>query len=189
MKQELFESSKIANEKIEERHDLEQYFFSQETAQEMFNIFIRRSLSENKECCFLCCPVLAEIAEKEGFEKNTTLLNIDERFNKLKSYRKFDISADKIDTELEKQFDMIICNPPFFGIEPNQLGKTVESLLKNEGEAYIVFLKRKTEEFYSAMEKLGFNVEKLKFKLDYKTIKDPINRIALYKLKMKNKDD
>lgn len=189
-KQEFSKPLEISDKNIdiEEKRDLEQYFFDKKTARKLFDIFVRKELFENKKCCFLCCPILAEIAKKYELEENTALFDIDERFDRFKNYKKFDLVSEKMEKELEK-FDIIICDPPFFGVEINQLGKIIASLLKNDGKAYVIFLKRRGREFYRSMENMGFEVEKLDFKLDYETIKNAPDHMVLYKLQRQNEKD
>ena len=185
MKQKPFESLETTDENIKEKHDLEQYFFDKKTAQKLFDLFVRESLFENKKCCFLCCPVLAKIAKEYELEENTALFDIDERFDHFKNYKKFDLLLEKMEKELEK-FDIIVCDPPFFSVKIDQLGKAIASLLKNDGKAYAVFLKRRGKEFYRSMKRYGFEIEKLNFKLDYETIKNSPDHMVLYKLQLQN---
>ena len=71
----------------------------------------------------LCTPSLAVAAESRG--QPYLLLDRDERFSFLSSFRAFDLEAP---APLGEPFDAIFCDPPFANIDLLQLRQTIEVL-------------------------------------------------------------
>jgi hypothetical protein len=104
---------------VHERQEIEQYFFSGETLDDLARLAMRF----HNPCC-LCTPSLGEELEARGVEDVTTL-DLDARFAFLKGFREYDISEPE---PLDETFGVIICDPPFLSVSLERLFQTVELL-------------------------------------------------------------
>ena len=89
---------------MEERHDNEQYFFDQATADALADL-----LEPLGRACVLCAPALGIELKERGCDP--VILDNDERFNTLRGFRRWDIHRP---TRLVERFDVIFCDPPTF---------------------------------------------------------------------------
>ena len=101
-----------------EIHKREQYFFDHSTLEHLSE-FVRRF---SKPCC-LCAPLLGKHLEDKGV--SVAVLDVDERFATLRGFRRYDIYRPKW---LGLEFDIIVCDPPFFSISLSQLFTAIRML-------------------------------------------------------------
>src|SRR5688572_6947792 len=101
-----------------ELHDNEQYFFDAATLARL-TAFLRPLGS----VCCLCTPMLGEQLERAG--ANVAVLDVDERFARLKGFRRFDIYRPQWQGG---KFDLIICDPPFYNVSLSQLFAAIRLL-------------------------------------------------------------
>lgn len=96
---------------MKERHDQEQYFFNQQTVDAVADL-----LEPFERPCVLCAPMVGIELEDRGTDVVT--LDIDERFNALRSFRRWDLYRPE---RIEQRFGVIFVDPPFFGPSLSQL--------------------------------------------------------------------
>lgn len=101
-----------------ELHENEQYFFDATTLSRLME-FLRPIGS----VCCLCCPLLGERLEQVGAD--VAILDVDERFAKLRGFRRFDIHRPDWQGD---RFDIIVCDPPFYGVSLSQLFAAIRTL-------------------------------------------------------------
>ena len=90
---------------IEEKHENEQYFFTEETAEFM----VQTAMKFNKICC-ICCPSVGKRLEEKGAD--VTILDIDKRFSNLSGFKYWDIKQPEyLAEEFDFPIDIIIKNP------------------------------------------------------------------------------
>lgn len=120
---------------LHEDHSKEQFFFDANTT-EVLASFVE---GFSNPCC-LCTPTVGSLVEEEGLDIAT--LDIDERFNHLKGFRRFDLYRPE---HLGEEYDLILCDPPFFKVSLSQLFKAVRMLSRFDFEQplMIAFLKRR----------------------------------------------
>ena len=124
----------IFNNKIPENRELEQYFWTSKTVKDLLKAceFITNT------CCFTT-PSLAHGFHKNGREEK--LLDIDERFNYLPRFEKFDILNPH---DVEETFNIIVIDPPFFNISTKELFDATNVITNHDYSTNIViaYLKR-----------------------------------------------
>ncbi len=89
---------------MDELHQNEQYFFDQPTLDHLASFGQQFS----NPCC-LCAPLLGQPLVERGCQ--VTILDIDRRFASLPGFQHYDIFSP---IWLEEEFDLIVCDPPFF---------------------------------------------------------------------------
>lgn len=102
----------------EEHHHREQYFFDEQTLGELAN-FVDSFASP---CC-LCAPMLGR--ELHRRRRDVTVLDVDHRFADLPGFVEWDLYGPK---HLEMEFDLIVCDPPFFNVSLSQLFTAIRLL-------------------------------------------------------------
>jgi len=107
---------------MEERHEKEQYFFDGETVDRLAD-FLE---SYERPCC-LCAPLVGRELARRGVEATT--LDIDPRFADLPGYRIFDLHRPEW---LGTEFDVIVSDPPFFGVSLSRLFRAVRMLARHD---------------------------------------------------------
>src|SRR5438128_194534 len=105
-----------------ELHENEQYFFDNPTLAHLADFVAGQS---SRPCC-ICAPLLGKELESRGIA--VTILDIDERFENLRGLQKYDIYRP---SWLEAEFDLIVCDPPFFSVSLAQLFKALRMLSHN----------------------------------------------------------
>ena len=98
-----------------ERRDLEQYFFTKNTIEQLMASFlmtVENPKDLEQKLCLICAPSLAKAFwEMHGLK--ITILDIDERFKDLPSFHFFDLQKP---IAFDNQFEYILFDPPFFYI-------------------------------------------------------------------------
>ena len=101
-----------------ELHKNEQYFFDEETLSHLVSF-----LAAFNRIGVLCAPMLGLALSK--VDRNVTILDIDERFEKVPGFLTWNIYRPQ---RLPQEFDIIICDPPFFKVSLSQLFKAIKVL-------------------------------------------------------------
>ena len=146
---------------FEERYDLEQYFWTEDTVNKLIN-----SLEYTPDCCCLTTPSLGhgfnEIGRKE------LVLDIDTRFDYLPKFRYFDILYP---VQLNENIHIIVMDPPFFYIPMDQIYKAVIKIIKGDTNCKLMigFLIREEKILLNTFSK--FNLKRTNFPLEYATAK------------------
>jgi hypothetical protein len=105
-----------------ELHKHEQYFFDEATLDHL-STFLRRWQAP---CC-LCAPLLGRRLAELG--STVTVLDIDERFAQVPGFRRYDVYRP---VWLGREFDIILCDPPFFTVSLAQLFSAIRLLSRND---------------------------------------------------------
>lgn len=120
-----------------ELHQHEQYFFDQTTITQLTTF-----LSQFESICTLCAPMIGK--ELNCLKKDVTILDIDDRFSSEKGFLNWNIYKPEW---INKTFDIIFCDPPFFNVSLSQLFKAIRMLSHNnfEQELMLGYLCRRSE--------------------------------------------
>jgi hypothetical protein len=102
----------------EEHHHREQYFFDERTLGELAEFVA----SFETPCC-LCAPMLGRELQRRG--RAVTVLDVDRRFADLRGFVEWDLYRPR---HLERELDLILCDPPFFNVSLSQLFTAVRLL-------------------------------------------------------------
>lgn len=107
---------------MQELHENEQYFFSEETLEEFSDL-----LEPFQNPCILCAPTLAQrLQERVGARKKIRALDIDTRFEtSLPGFQLWNLYKP---THIDENFDVIFCDPPFFNCSLSQLFSAIRVL-------------------------------------------------------------
>jgi hypothetical protein len=108
-------------EGVEEDHAYEQYFFDEPT-----RISLLRLMSTFARPLLLCTPSLAMAAEAAAHPY--LLLERDERFSFLSSYRPYDLFNPGPAPPFDPPCDAVICDPPFANCELPTLREALDAL-------------------------------------------------------------
>lgn len=118
-----------------ELHRNEQYFFNQPTLDQLAD-FVQ---CFSHPCC-LCVPLLGKTLAERGVK--VKVLDIDERFASVPGFEAYDIYRP---AWIEEEFDLIICDPPFYSVSLSQLFTAIWKLAHfNYRQSLLVsYLKRR----------------------------------------------
>lgn len=156
---------------MEEDHKNEQYFFNTATLESL------ESLSNDFEnICCLCAPSFGKhLIERD---RQCAILDIDQRFETLEGFQDFDISQAKWTGQ---QYDLIVCDPPFFNVSLRQLLKAIKVLSNYDYQQklLICYLERRSRTFLEVFQK--FKLEQTDLYAGYQTVQ-PIekNKIVFF---------
>lgn len=101
-----------------ERHEFEQYFFAGPTLDELC-----RLLERHERPVVVCAPRLGEAMERRG--RVVPTLDVDERFARLRGFVPWNIRRP---IPLGFVPDLIVCDPPFFGVSLTELSRALRVL-------------------------------------------------------------
>ena len=151
------ENSDFMSEFSENRTS-EQYFWTSKMVRKLLSAL----LLDINICC-LATPSLA-LMLNESSTNNQFLLDCDERFSFLPNYVKFDFLKPNA---VEQDFDVIVCDPPFFQIPLEKIENSIEILSKKnfKTKILITFLKREEMNLIRVFEK--FDLRPTKFNVEY----------------------
>jgi hypothetical protein len=96
---------------MEERHEREQYFFDRPTLDALADLLGRFE----RPCC-LCAPMLGGEMHRRG--RVVRVLDVDRRFADLAGFVEWDLYRPR---HLDEDFDLLLCDPPFFNVSLSQL--------------------------------------------------------------------
>ena len=147
---------------MEEKHKNEQYFFDSKTLQELTDFVAGWS----KICC-ICCPMLGKSLAESG--SDVSILDIDERFSDLPGFQRYDILEPKW---LDKKFDIIICDPPFYNVSLYQLNYALRMLSQHDYSQPLMvsYLKRREKAVFRSFS--DFNLEPTGYFPRYETVNE-----------------
>jgi hypothetical protein len=101
-----------------ELHENEQYFFTSQTLDTL-----ARFLESYARVAVLCAPMLGRVLAETG--RDVRILDIDDRFAKVRGYRYWDIQRPE---RLAEAYDIIVCAPPFFNVSLSRLFRAIRML-------------------------------------------------------------
>lgn len=150
-------------ENILENKQMEQYFFTENVLRNLVD-----ALEFEDDILCLCTPAVADSFYKLK-DRVITCLDIDDRFNYLPGYIKYDLLNPK---PIDFKPKVIIVDPPFFGINLVDLYNCVELLTQCDKTTKIIFafVQREERALFAIFK--SYNLKSTKFKLEYQTV-DP----------------
>ena len=171
----IFQKKKgnVFEDKIEERHAFEQFFWTRKTVDELMKAC--KYVYEEKTCC-MTTPSMAHAWHEVGREE--VLLDIDKRFSYLPKFKYYDCRKPEA---LEDDFRLLILDPPFFILPIPVFREAVDVITKKNYDTKILlgFLKRGEKELRKEFEL--YNLVPTNFPLQYSSIKEnKWNNFALY---------
>lgn len=122
------EHEDIFGNKIEEKREYEQFFWTSGTVKKLMD-----SCQYITECCCFTTPSLAEGFSKIG--RDEKLLDIDERFSYMPRFEKFDI---KNPHSIDESFNVIVIDPPFFNVTIKELFDATNIITGNNFNTNII---------------------------------------------------
>lgn len=177
-----------------ELREIEQYFFTDSVLDALVS-----ALEYEEHILCLCTPAVADAFHRLK-ERDVTLYDIDDRFNYLKGYKRFDILNPSAVEPLETAPSVIIVDPPFFKINLVDLYNCIEFITKGDKSTKIIFAFVQREERALSNVFKAYNLQLTKFKLEYRYV-DPtkwsnyalysnyeFNKIKFLNKKSKNKE-
>ena len=143
-----------------EQHQREQYFFNQATITHLAD-FVQGFA---RPCC-LCVPMVGRELVRRGV--NVTILDSDERFADLTGFQKYDLYRP---VWLEQNFDLILCDPPFFNVSLSQLFQAIRRLSRYDTSQslLICYLKRREANLMGTF--AAFNLQPTGYNPGYLTV-------------------
>lgn len=146
--------------KLEEKHELEQYFWDEQTLDLLCDV-----VSAYKNPCALCAPMLGVAMAARG--QPISFLDTDERFGHVPGFRKWDAYRPE---HINEEFDLIICDPPFFSLSLSQLFTAIRLLagFRLSTPLAIGYLERRENSVLGTF--APFNLEQSPFYPSYKTV-------------------
>jgi hypothetical protein len=130
-----------------ELHENEQYFFAEPTLAHLAAFLARFTAP----CC-LCAPLLGRRLAEQGIA--VTILDIDERFATVRGFRRYNLYTPEW---LDQEFDIIVCDPPFFNVSLSQLFAAIRLLSHNRFDQplLISYLQRRSTAILGAFAPFG----------------------------------
>lgn len=156
---------------LQESHRNEQYFFDRATL-DTLAAWVERF----KNPCLLCAPMLGWELHRRG--RNVRVLDMDERFADLPSFRRWNLRRP---TFLGEKFDLVLCDPPFFGVSLSQLDAALKVLCCYDPHRPVAvsYLVRRERALLSALS--GFGLRSTGFRPGYEHVRnEERNAIEVY---------
>ena len=159
----------------EKKKEQEQYFFTDKVLEQIITSF---QYFENIVC--ICAPSVAD-AFWRLLKKEVYCIDIDDRFNYLPKFIHCDITKDEINLPENFKPDLIIIDPPFFGLNANHLLNFVEKICKNDKNVKLAigYLIREDKSLINSFKE--YNLQLTKFQMEYRTVdKTKWNNYGMY---------
>ncbi|MBD3254932.1 MAG: hypothetical protein GF383_07550 [Candidatus Lokiarchaeota archaeon] len=124
---------------MKENYSKEQYFFDELTISKL-----SKFLNNFENPCLLCAPMLGREVNKN--HQKCIILDIDARFSDVIGFRYYDINNPHW---IARNFDIILCDPPFFQFRFSSLFKAI-AMLSNydfDQKLMISYLTRRKDRF------------------------------------------
>ena len=106
---------------MHEDHSKEQYFFDAPTVAKLAS-FVR----QYERPVLLCCPMVGRKLHEDGIDVPT--LDLDERFSDLPGFVRYDVYRPSALPRGWVKPDLLLIDPPFFKVRPDQLFHAVRHL-------------------------------------------------------------
>ena len=161
-----------AEEVIEELHENEQYFYDEKTLSELTTFLGRWEAS----CC-LCTPLLGQWMSQHS-SPNPTVLDMDRRFAQIQGFRYYDLCRPEW---LDQEFDIIVCDPPFFNVSLGQLFHAIRLLshFRFDQPLLISYLRRRSNIVMDTFSQFG--LRPVDYSPGYRTVQSlNLNDIVFY---------
>jgi hypothetical protein len=144
-----------------ELHENEQYFFDAKTLEHLADF-----LSAFQNPCCLCAPVVGKVLSERG--ANVSILDVDERFANVRGFRRYDISRPEW---IGDEYDVILCDPPFFKVSLSQLFTAIRLLSHHDytQPLLIAYLKRRERNLLGTFAR--FDLQPTEYSPTYQTVR------------------
>lgn len=106
---------------MDERHENEQYFFASQTLDHLASF----AASFARPCC-ICAPMVGQRLARAGHP--VRILDIDDRFADCAGFVHWDLQRP---TWLGEDYDLILCDPPFFNVSLSRLFTALRTLAQH----------------------------------------------------------
>lgn len=159
---------------VEERHEHEQYFFDAPTLTRLAEL-----LSSFRRPCLLCAPMLGKHLVELG--RAPVILDIDDRFRDVSGYQEFNLHRPKDFKVSDGGFDVIFCDPPFFGVKLSALFRAIRVLARYDFKQRVAvsYLTRRAANLCGTF--VPFGLEPTDTFLTYVTVQPDIrNKVQLF---------
>lgn len=159
-------------EVIEELYENEQYFYDEKTLSELTDFLARWETP----CC-LCTPLLGQWMSQHS-SRNPTILDMDRRFACTSGFRYYDLNRPEW---LDQEFDIIVCDPPFFNVSLGQLYHAVRLLshFRFDQPLLISYLRRRSNIVMDTFSQFG--LRPVDYSPGYQTVQSlALNDIVFY---------
>lgn len=113
---------------VDENHQREQYFFDPPTIERLADFVA----GFERPCC-LCAPMLGRELHRRG--RTIRILDLDTRFADIPGFMEWDLYRPK---HLNEEFDLVLCDPPFFNVSLSQLFTAIRLLCNFDLERKIM---------------------------------------------------
>lgn len=113
--------------RLDERHEHEQYFFTDDTVREICDM-----LEGFEHPCVLCAPMVGAELARRG--RRVRVLDIDARFSSVTGFVHWDIYRPQFP---EERYDVVFCDPPFFRVSLSQLFFAIRLLARHDSNVPI----------------------------------------------------
>jgi len=145
---------------MEERHENEQYFFDAPTLARLV-----RFLGAYRRPCLLCAPLLGKEIAAAG--RPVRILDVDRRFERVPGFVLWDINRPR---PLDEEFDILLCDPPFFGVSLSRLFRALRLLARNRFDhpLLVSYLRRRSAAVLGTF--APFGLEPTGFRPGYLTV-------------------
>jgi len=107
---------------VYERHENEQYFFDEATLEALASF-----VSGFAAPCCVCAPMLGQRLAERG--RSVRILDIDTRFSGVRGFQFFDLLRPEW---LGEEFDLVLCDPPFYNVSLSRLFAAVRVVCRND---------------------------------------------------------
>ena len=148
----------------EKKKEQEQYFFTDKVLEQITKSF---QYFENIVC--ICAPTLAD-AFWRFLKKDVYCIDIDDRFNYLPKFIHCNITKDEIKFPNDFKPDLIIIDPPFFGLNLKDLLNFVNKVSKNDNKIKLAIGYLIREEKNLLITFKDYNLQMTKFNMEYRTV-------------------
>ena len=148
----------------EKKKEQEQYFFTDKVLEQIIKSF---QYFENIVC--ICAPTLAD-AFWRFLKKDVYCIDIDDRFNYLPKFIHCNITKDEIKFPNDFKPDLIIVDPPFFGLNLKDLLNFVNKVSKNDNKIKLAIGYLIREEKNLLITFKDYNLQMTKFNMEYRTV-------------------
>ena len=148
----------------EKKKEQEQYFFTDKVLEQITTSF---QYFENIVC--ICAPTVAD-AFWRLLKKDVYCIDIDDRFNYLHKFIHCNITKDEIKFPNDFKPDLIIIDPPFFGLNLKDLLNFVNKISKNDNKIKLAigYLIREEKNLLTTFK--DYNLQMTKFNIEYRTV-------------------
>ena len=123
--------------RLDEDHQREQYFYDDVTLERLADL----AEGYDNPCC-LCAPMVGRALHRRG--RSVRVLDTDERFAELPGFVRWDIHRPRA---LNEDYDLLICDPPFFTVSLSRLFSAIRLLSRFDLSRRILvdYLKRRED--------------------------------------------